>query len=87
MSIAVEASTEFNVFCDFVSLVRKAGCTAQTPERILEQFRGDREKWQRWYEGIIISEGQARRGEAKPLDTEAVLGRLRKRLADAGIGE
>lgn len=86
MSTAIEPTTiEFTEFCEFVALVREAGATRQSPEQILAQFRGDRAKWRRWYEGNIISMEQARRGEVKPLDFEATMARLKKRLAEEGI--
>lgn len=85
MSTAVETTTEFAEFCEFVALVQKAEATRLTPEQILAQFRGDREKWRRWYVGNIISMEQARRGEAKPLDFEATMARVRRRLAEEGI--
>jgi hypothetical protein len=87
MSIAAETMTEFTEFCEFVALVRKAGATGLTPEQVLSQFRGEREKWRRWYEGNVISMEQARRGEAKPLDFDATMARVRERLAERGIAD
>jgi Arc/MetJ-type ribon-helix-helix transcriptional regulator len=45
----------------------------------------DEEKLRRWHEGNRIAMEQSRLGLSKPLDDEAVLQRLRTRLAQEGI--
>jgi Arc/MetJ-type ribon-helix-helix transcriptional regulator len=45
----------------------------------------DQEKLLRWHEGNRIAIEQSQQGLSKPLDDEAVLQRLRARLADEGI--
>jgi Arc/MetJ-type ribon-helix-helix transcriptional regulator len=45
----------------------------------------DEEKLRRWHEGNRIAMEQSRLGLSKPLDDEAVLQRLRARLAQEGI--
>jgi hypothetical protein len=87
MSTIAETTTEFAEFCEFVALARKAEATRLTPEQILAQFRGDRDKWRRWYEGNVISMEQARRGEYGPLDLDEIMRRVRKRLAENGDAE
>jgi Arc/MetJ-type ribon-helix-helix transcriptional regulator len=47
----------------------------------------EREKRQRWDEGNRIAVEQSQRGLSKPLDDEAVIARLRVRLAKEGIAE
>ncbi|MEX2317926.1 MAG: hypothetical protein WD669_12285 [Pirellulales bacterium] len=45
----------------------------------------DQEKLRRWNEGNRVAVEQSRQGLSKPLDDEAVLDRLRARLAKEGI--
>lgn len=45
----------------------------------------EQEKLRRWHEGNEVAIEQSRQGLSKPLDDEAVLMRLRARLAAAGI--
>jgi Arc/MetJ-type ribon-helix-helix transcriptional regulator len=45
----------------------------------------DQEKRRRWHEGNALAIEQSRQGLSKPLDDEAVLGRLRARLAADGL--
>jgi Arc/MetJ-type ribon-helix-helix transcriptional regulator len=45
----------------------------------------ERDKRQRWHEGNAIAIEQSRQGLSKPLDDEAVVTRLRERLAAEGI--
>ena len=45
----------------------------------------EQEKLRRWHEGNRIAMEQSRQGLSKPLDDEAVIGRLRERLAREGI--
>jgi Arc/MetJ-type ribon-helix-helix transcriptional regulator len=47
----------------------------------------EQEKLRRWHEGNRIALEQSRQGLSKPLDDEAVLARLRARLAKEGITE
>jgi Arc/MetJ-type ribon-helix-helix transcriptional regulator len=49
----------------------------------LEQREQD--KLRRWHEGNKIATEQSRQGLSKPLDDEAVVARLRQRLAAEGI--
>ncbi len=79
------STSEFGQFCDFVIHLRDAGAKGLTPEQSVEEFRRDQEKLRRWHEGNAISEEQARLGLAKPLDDEAVIARVRARLAEQGI--
>jgi Arc/MetJ-type ribon-helix-helix transcriptional regulator len=45
----------------------------------------DQEKRRRWHDGNALAIEQSRQGLSKPLDDEAVLARLRARLAAEGI--
>jgi Arc/MetJ-type ribon-helix-helix transcriptional regulator len=45
----------------------------------------EREKLKRWQEGNAAALEQSQQGHSKPLDDEAVLSRLRQRLAAEGI--
>jgi Arc/MetJ-type ribon-helix-helix transcriptional regulator len=47
----------------------------------------EREKLRRWHEGNRIAIEQSAQGLSKPLDDEAVIARLRARLAREGIAE
>jgi Arc/MetJ-type ribon-helix-helix transcriptional regulator len=47
----------------------------------------EREKRHRWNEGNRIAIEQSRQGLSKPLDDDAVIARLRARLAKEGISE
>lgn len=47
----------------------------------------ENEKLRRWHEGNRIAIEQSRLGLSKPLDDDAVLARLRARLAQEGILE
>ena len=74
-------STDFNQFCDFLVQIRNSGAADLTPEQSVHKFREEQEKLRIWNERNAISEAQARRGEAKPLDDDAVIGRLYANLA------
>jgi hypothetical protein len=74
-------SSDFNQFCDFVAHIRNSGAAELTPEQTVQRFREEQEKVRVWNERNAISEAQARRGEAKPLDDDAVIGRLYANLA------
>ena len=84
MSASLPAS-DFREFCDFVVRMRDSGAPDLTPEQSVAQFREDQEKLRHWHERNAISMEQARRGEAKPLDVEAVWSRVKERLAQEGI--
>jgi len=84
-AMATVQPSDFGQFCDFVVSIRDSGVNDLTPEQSVEEFRAYQEKLRRWNERNELSEQQARRGEAKPLDDEAVLARLRARLAQQGI--
>jgi hypothetical protein len=74
-------SSDFSDFCDFIVQIRNTGAADLTPEQSVEKFRREQEKLRIWNERNAISEEQARRGEAKPLDVDAVISRLYARLA------
>ena len=78
-------SNEFNQFCDFLVHLRDEGAEYLTPEQSVEEFRKRQEKIRAWHEGNAISQEQVRRGQYGPLDDDAIIARLRKRLADQGI--
>jgi hypothetical protein len=78
-------TSEFAQFCDFVIQLRDSGEPELSPEQSVEAFRRRQEKIRAWHERNAISQEQARRGEAKSLDLDAVLQRVRKRLAERAI--
>ncbi len=83
--MATVSSNDFSQFCDFVVHIRNSGAVDLTPEQSVQKFREEQEKLRIWNERNAISEAQARRGEAKPLDDKAVIARVRQRLAQLGI--
>ena len=85
--MATVQGSDFADFCDFLVRIRSAGAVDLTPEQSVAQFREEQEKLRRWNERNTISAEQARRGEAKPLDVEALLSRVEQRLAQRGIAE
>ena len=47
----------------------------------------NQEKLRRWHDGNAIALEQSRQGLSKPLDDEAVIAKLRERLAAEGISD
>lgn len=47
----------------------------------------EQEKLRRWHDGNRLAIEQSKQGLSKPLDDEAVLARLRERLAREGIAD
>ena len=80
-------STEFSQFVDFVAQIRDRGVKDLTPEQSVERFREfqEQEKLRIFQERNAIAQEQTRRGEAKPLDFDALMSRVRQRLAERGI--
>lgn len=78
------ASTDFDAFCDFVVKIKQQGAENLTPEQSVAEFRDYQQKLRLWNERNELSQQQADRGEAEPLDDQAVLSRLRQRLAREG---
>jgi hypothetical protein len=76
-------TSEFHQFVDFVAQIRERGVKDLTPEESVEKFREfqEQEKLRIFHERNAISEEQARRGEAKPLDLDALLARVEARVA------
>ena len=72
---------EFAAFCDFVVQIRTQGTENITPEQSVEEFRHHQAQLRRWQGKNRLSQEQFQLGEAKPLDDEAVLTRLRNRIA------
>jgi hypothetical protein len=79
--MATVSSSDFSQSCDFVVQIRNSGAADLTPEQSVQKFREEQEKLRIWNERNEISEAQARRGEAKPLDDDAVIWRLYANLA------
>ncbi len=80
-------STEFNQFCDFLVQIRNSGAAELTPEQSVQRFREEQEKLRIWNERNAISQAQADRGEAKPLDFDALWNRVSQRLAERGVAK
>jgi len=83
--MATVSSSDFSQFCDFVIQIRNSGAADLTPEQSVQKFREEQEKLRIWNERNAIAQEQTRRGEAKPLDLDAVMSRVRQRLAERGI--
>ena len=58
-----------------------------TPEQCVSEFRAYQEEVRQFLKQTQSSVEQAERGEARPLDVEALIERVRKRWAKQGITE
>ncbi len=85
--MATVSSSDFAQVGDFVVHIRNSGATDLTPEQRVQKFREEQEKLRIWNERNAISQAQADRGEAKPLDYDALWNRVSQRLAERGITE
>ena len=85
--MATVSSSDFSQFCDFVVQIRNSGAEDLTPEQSVQKFREEQEKLRIWNERNAISQAQADRGEAKPLDFDALWNRVSQRLAERGVAE
>lgn len=77
-------ATELSEFHQFIGKRLETG-VAITPDEALEEFRRYREELERLREMIRAAEESIARGEAKPLDADALIRRVRERLALEGI--
>ena len=57
----------------------------QSQDDVLEER--DQEKLRRWHEGNRLAMEQSRQGLSKPLDLEALLDRVERRVSGIGQGE
>jgi hypothetical protein len=57
---------------------------ALTPEQSVEEFRAYQEERQRFIQETMIAVEQARQGMARPLDVDALMRRVERRLAEEG---
>jgi hypothetical protein len=75
-------TSEFHQFVDFVAQIRDRGVKDLTPEQSVQQFRElqEQEKLRIFHERNELAAEQTRRGEAKPLDLEALLARVEARV-------
>ena len=77
--------TDIDAFCDFLGRIRQNGIHDLSPEDSVRQFRAYQEELKKFREDTEVSLEQSRRGESKPLDDEAFMSRVWKRLAEEGI--
>lgn len=74
------SASEFNAFCEFIVQIRNHGNESLTPEQSVAEFRNYQNQVRQWQEKNQLSQQQLERGEAVPLDDQAILGRLRQRF-------
>lgn len=74
-------TTDIQEFQGFLNEECSQGPPQLTPEEAVAKFRA----LQRLKAELAVSEEEARRGEAKPLNVEALKKRISKRLAAKGI--
>lgn len=80
-SFSTESSaSEFNAFCEFIVQIRNQGNKSLTPEQSVAEFRNYQNQVRQWQKKNQLSQQQFERGEAVPLDDQAILGRLRQRF-------
>ena len=75
------AQDELRLFHDFLGRRIENGGPNLTPEESVREFRIYQEELARFRQTIATSREQATRGEAKPLDVDALMERVNKRLA------
>ncbi len=76
-----DSSAEFGAFCDFVLALRDQTGETLTPEESVARFRAEQEKLRVWHERNRISQEQADRGEARPLDLDELLAEVEAEVA------
>lgn len=72
---------ELRLFHDFLGRRIQNGGASITPEESVREFRIYQDELARFRQTIAASRAQAARGEAKPLDVDALMERVNKRLA------
>jgi hypothetical protein len=78
----VETSSELEDLHEFTTRLLLRGRTDLSAVEVLSEFQAFQNERHRFLEGLERSRAQAARGEAKPLDVEAFIARLRERRAD-----
>ena len=82
-----DSQTDIEAFYDFISRIRQSGIQDLSPEDSVRHFRAYQEELKKFRSDTEVSLEQSRRGESKPLDDEAFMARVRKRLAEEGISD
>ena len=77
--------TEAELFHEFIGNKLVNGGKQLSADDLLAEFRANQELLRRFIRETQISVEQADRGEARPLDAEALKRRVRERLAHEGI--
>lgn len=72
--------SEIEAFQQFLSNQCAEGASSLTPEKAVEKFR----QLQRLKEKLAISEEESRQGKSKPLDVDALMERVEKRIEAEG---
>ncbi|REJ87498.1 MAG: hypothetical protein DWQ34_24805 [Planctomycetota bacterium] len=83
--MATSLPTEVEVFHRFLGEAIRDGGREMTVEESVAEFRAYQKELARFHEGLETSLDQARRGEAKPLDAEALKNEIRRELRDEGV--
>ena len=85
--MASVAGNELVAFYRFLGEQIDSGAKGMSLEESVEAFRARQRDAARLKEHLAPSIEQARRGESKPLDAEAVIERVADRLSKEGIAE
>ncbi|NQT36353.1 MAG: hypothetical protein HQ581_02625 [Planctomycetes bacterium] len=84
--MATVPENEVLAFYHFLGERMNRGASEMTVEESVEAFRAYQRDIASLRQHLAPSIEQAKRGESKPLDAEAVIGRVYSRLAKEGIG-
>ena len=78
---------DLQAFHAFVGRQLQNGGKNLTPQQSVEEFRAYQAEAERFIKETQESVDQADRGEAKPIDSDALMKRVMKRLAENGVSE
>ena len=85
--MATAPENEVLAFYHFLGEKINCGASEMTVEESVEAFRAYQRDAARLRRHLAPSIEQARRGESKPLDAEAVIERINSRLSEKGIDD
>ena len=80
------AESEIQAFYDFLGR-RVSADPAITPEESVREFRAYQQELQRAQSEVRASHAEFIQGKAKPLDVDALMHRVRSRLANEGAAK
>jgi hypothetical protein len=84
--MATEISqNDMQSFYDFLGRRLQNGAQGMTPEESVQEFRAYQTELARFKEETQLALEQSARGQSKPLDIDALMKRVRARLAKNGI--